>query len=101
LFRDYYAARYPTDPHSRENCIRLLACGDYFLRHLQEFVVEHWAEQHGDSCWISPHLEGALYRLFAGARMKQLSQDLPISIVLDLAEEQQRLYPDERDHADA
>jgi hypothetical protein len=94
LLAGYFAEYYPADPHSNENQQRLLACGDYLFRHLQEFAVEHWLEQNGDSCWISPHLEGALYRLFAGVQFEHLGRDLPISIVLDMADEQQRLYPD-------
>jgi hypothetical protein len=101
LLRQYYAEHYPTDPHSREDQIRLLACGDYLFRHLQEFAVEHWLEQDGDSCWVSPHLQGALYRLFAAVQIDRLGQDLPISVVLDLADEQQRLYPDASDDTDA
>ena len=97
MFHDYYVDRYPDDPHSYENRVRLIACGDYFLRHLQELAVEHWADQDGDSCWISPHLEGAFYRLFAAVQMEHIGRDLPISVVLDLADEQQRLYPDEDD----
>ena len=46
---------------------------------------------------MSPHLEGALYRLFAGVQKERLAQDFPISVVLDLAEEQQRLYPNQEE----
>jgi hypothetical protein len=94
LFSDYYRNTYPIDPYSAENQQRLLACADYLWRHLQEFAVEHWLHQHGDSCTISPHLEGALYRLFAAIQLEHLDRDLPISKVLDMAEEQQQLYPD-------
>jgi hypothetical protein len=94
LVADYYRKTYPQDPHSVENQRRLLACADYLWRHLQEFSVEHWLHQHGDSCTMSPHLEGALYRLFAGCQLEYLGHDLPISKILDMAEEQQRLFPD-------
>lgn len=94
LFADYYASAYPADPHSQENQQRLLACADYLYRNLQELSVEGWLEQTGDSCWMSPHLEAAFYRLFAGVQFDRLHTDFRISRVLDLAEEQQRLYPD-------
>lgn len=94
VLQTYYAASYPDCPHSSENRARLLACADYFLRHLQEFVVEHLADQHGDSCRISPHLEGALYRLFAGVQVDQLRCDFPITVLLDIADEQQKFDPD-------
>jgi hypothetical protein len=97
LFSDYYTAAYPADPHSLENRRRLLACADYLWRHLQEFAVEHLLEQDGDSCWISPHLEDALYRLFVGVQMGLLDTDFRISRVLDLADEQQRVYPSGED----
>jgi len=64
------------------------------LIHWQEFVVEHFLSQQGDTYWMSPYLQGALYRRFAAVQLEFLDRDFPLSDVLDLAEEQQRLYPD-------
>jgi hypothetical protein len=92
-FYAYYRQTYPDDLHYFENHVRLLACADYLLSHLQEFTVEHWMEQSGDSCWISHHLIGAAYRLFSVASLEHLANNIPISMLLDLADEQKRLFP--------
>jgi hypothetical protein len=94
LLAEYYAIHHPDDPHARDTQARLLVCCDYFLEHLQEFVVEHMARPTDVGCWVSPHLDAALYRLFAGVQIEKLHSTIPVSIVLGLAEEQQQLHPD-------
>ena len=93
-FVAYYNSTSPNDPYFVENRMRLAACVNYLMAHLQEFTIEHWLEQQGDSLWISPHFEAALYRVFAGVQIERIEQDFPISLVLDIAEEQQRLFSD-------
>jgi hypothetical protein len=93
-FERYYVQNYPDDPNSYDNCLRMVHCFRYFEAHLAEFAVEHWASFERESSDVSPHLVAALYRLFTGVQPEHLGRDFPVSIVIDLAEEQQRLYPE-------
>ena len=76
-----------------EHCLRIVACVDYLLRHRSDFAVEHLADPKEGSLWISPYLHIAAYRLFAVAQLDQIHRDFPVAWLIDMAEEQQRLYP--------
>jgi hypothetical protein len=85
---------YGRESFSFENYNRMLRCLDYFEAHTTEWAQEHLADFHADRSRISPHLIAALYRVFASITPERVATELPVAKIVDLAEEQRRLYPD-------
>src|SRR5829696_94325 len=78
-FEAYYEGRYPDDPHSSDNRLRMICCVNYFMNHLAEFSLENFANWGRTESRISPHLVVALYRLFASVGMGRLGDDFPVA----------------------
>lgn len=84
----YYTDRYRDGSYTSENCQRLVAAFNHFMRHLESYDVENVAVLGDDSSLITTNLVYAYWRLYMVHPLSDISKDFHPGILIELANQQ-------------